>query len=91
MIKIRYDETTKEITGWRGTEDRFDSLSERVGQATVILDIPIPAKNKNAYLYDNKIGLIPNPAYIEPRPPRDLTAEINVVNARLRVLEGTHV
>jgi len=89
MIKIRYDKTTKEITGWRGTEDRFDSLSERAGQATVILDIPIPEKGKSAYLYDE--GLVPNPAHIEPKPPRDLTVEINVINARLRVLEGTHV
>lgn len=91
MIRIRYHEEIGKITGWRGTEDRFDSLSERVGQTTVILDIPIPAKNKSAYLYDEKIGLVPNPAYIEPRPPRDLITEINVINARLKVLEGTHV
>ncbi len=46
MLEIRYNKTTKELTGWWG--DRHGNyevkLKNRPDEAMVLLDIPIPDK-----------------------------------------------
>ena len=84
MLEIRYNKITKELTGWWG--DRHGNheakLKNRPDEAMAMLDIDIPDKDLSAWLYVGK-KLIPNPAYVEPIPPRDLLAEIDVLKARL--------
>ena len=87
MLELRYNKTTKEITGWWG--DRFGNkkvkLKNRPNEAIVMLDIPIPDEPLDAWLYDGD-KLILNPAYVEPLPPRNLLAEIDELKARLDVV-----
>ncbi len=84
MLEIRYIRDTKELTGWWG--DRHGNhdvkLKNRPDEAMAMLDIPIPDKSLDAWLFDGK-KLTPNPAYVEPEPPRDLLAEIDELKARL--------
>ncbi len=84
MLEIRYNKTTKELTGWWG--DRHGNhevkLKNRPNEAIAILDIPVPVKPLDVLLFDTD-KLIPNPAYTEPEPPRDLLAEIDELKARL--------
>ena len=74
MLEIRYNKTTKELTGWWG--DRHGNhdvkLKNRPNGAMALLDIPTPDKPLDALLYDGD-KLIPNPGYIEPEPSRDFT------------------
>lgn len=64
MLELRYNTTTKEITGWCGDPAQFGNLLDRGGEAVVILDIGIPPLDIDAYLFDEASqSLIPNPAY----------------------------
>ncbi len=84
MLEVRYNETTKELTGWWG--DRHGNhevkLKNRPSEKMAMLDIDIPEKDLSALLFDGT-KLIPNPAHVEPPPPRDLLAEIDELKARL--------
>ena len=88
MLEVRYNTTTKELTGWWG--DRHGNheikLKNRPYEAITLLDIPIPDKPLDAWLFAGK-KLIPNPAYAEPAPPRNLLAEIDGLKARLDKME----
>lgn len=75
MLEIRYNIDTKEVTGWCGDSKQFGNLKDRGNEAIVVLDIPIPEKSGDAYLY-NGITLVPNPDYVEPEPVFDAKAEI---------------
>lgn len=88
MLEIRYNKTTKKVSGWCGDEAQFGLLKDRAGEKKVIIDVPIPPKNCTAYLYD-PIGkiLIDNPDFVGPKPPRNLAAEIDDLKARLTALE----
>ena len=90
MIEIRYNTTSKELTGWWGS--RFGNyeikLKDRPNEVIIQLDIPIPDKPLDAWLYDEANGiLIANLEYIEPFPPRDLKVEIDEIKARLDNIE----
>lgn len=70
MLEVRYNTETKEVTGWCGDNNQFGNLKDRGGEAIVILDILIPDKPLNAWLYDEASNsLIENPNYIPPEPP----------------------
>ena len=88
MLKIRYNKQTKEVTGWWG--NRFGNeevkLKNRPDEIIVMLDIPIPNKPLEAWLFDDM--LIPNPGYSEPEPVRDLAAEIDDLKAKVKILES---
>ena len=62
-------------------------LRNRPNEVLVLLDIPIPDKPLEAWLYTGK-KLIPNPDYIEPEPPRDLLAEIDTLKAEIEILKN---
>ncbi len=86
MLEIRYKTDTKEVTGWWG--NRFGNeevkLKNRPDEAMAMLDIPIPDKSLEAWLFDSD-KLIPNPDYVEPetpKPVRDLAAEIDELKAK---------
>lgn len=72
MLEVRYNTETKEITGWWGS--RFGNhdvkLKNRPDEVIVMLDIPIPDRPLEAYLYDEVTqSLIANPEYVGPPPP----------------------
>lgn len=83
MLEIRYNKTTKEITGLCGDPKQFGNLRDRGDETIVVRDIPIPDELLEALLFDNN-KLIPNPDYVEPPPPRDAFAEIDTLNAKLK-------
>ena len=85
MLEVKYNTLTKEVTGWCGDERQFGNL-EREGHKVVILDIPIPDKSRESWLCDG-MNLILNPDYIEPEPPRNLSAEIDEIKAKITALE----
>lgn len=69
MLEIRYNTNTREVTGWWATRhgNHEVKLKNRPDEVIVLLDIPIPEKPCNAYLYDEATqNLIPNPDYVQP-------------------------
>ena len=84
MLEIRYNKTTKELTGWwadrQGNHDV--KLKNRPDEKMALLDIPIPSKPSDAWLCDGK-KLTANPDYVEPAPPRNLLAEIDELRAEI--------
>lgn len=84
MLEIRYNKSTKELTGWWGNRygNHKVKLRYRPDEAMTMLDIHIPDKPLGAWLYDGK-KLVPNPDYVELEPPRDLVAGIDNLKARL--------
>lgn len=92
MLEIRYNKTTKEITGWCGDETQFGNLDRgRSEEAVIILNIPIPSLSCEAYLLvnpDTVPKLVDNPNYVEPPPLGDLTAEIDELKAEIEKLKG---
>lgn len=93
MLEVRYNKTTKELTGWWSSRhgNHEVKLRNRPDERMAMLDIPVPDKDLEAWLYD-KVNrkLMPNPNYIEPKPPRDLEAEIDELKASLKELERRH-
>ncbi|KKM87592.1 hypothetical protein LCGC14_1267290 [marine sediment metagenome] len=81
MLEVFYEKSTKIVTAWRG-ESRQGKRPVRDGEAIVMLDIPIPDKPLDAWLFD-ETKLVPNPSWVEPQPPRGLIAEIDELKARL--------
>lgn len=72
MLEIRYNKSTKELTGWWGNRhgNYKAKLKNRPDNVMAMLDIPIPDKPLGAWLYDEATqSLVPNPDYIEPKPP----------------------
>ena len=88
MLEIRYNKTTKELTGWWGNRhgNHDIKLKNRPNELMAMLNIPIPDKPLDAWLRNGK-KLIPNPNYTEPEPPRDLLAEIDDLKTRLERVE----
>lgn len=88
MLEIRYNTTTKELTGWWGNRhgNHEVKLKNRPNEVMVELDIGIPDKPLGAWLLDNG-KLIPNPSYVEPEPPRDLAKEIDELKADIEKLK----
>lgn len=88
MLEIRYNKNTKELTGWWGS--RFGNhevkLKNRPGEAMAEVDMGIPDKSLEAWLFDGTV-LIPNPTYVNPAPPRNLLAEIDELKKAVKVLE----
>ncbi len=76
MLEIRYNIDPKILTGWCRDPKQFGNLKDRGSEVVIVLDIPIPNKPLDAWLYDGN-KLIPNPDYIEPEPPRDPLIEID--------------
>ena len=92
MLEIRYNKTTYRVSGWCGRERSFGNLQDREGEEIVIIDMGVPPKALEAYLYDTTGEcLIDNSAYVEPKPPRDLLVEIDDLKARLTALEPKEV
>ena len=89
MLEVRFNIVTRELTGWWGS--RFGNeeikLKDRPDEAIIMLDIPIPDKPLDAWLYDS-FHLVPNPDYVEPKPARNLAAEIDELKARLEIMRG---
>lgn len=78
MLKIRYDLTTKWLSGW--TDNEKDLLEAREGEAIVILDTPKPdADDYEYFAYDGK-ELVPSGK--QPPIPRPTPFE------RLNPIEG---
>ena len=89
MLEIRYDKTTRKITGWWGDRHGNEEvkLKNRPDEAIALLNIPLPDKSLDAWLFDTD-KLIPNPAYVEPLPPRDLLAELIANKAEINELKA---
>lgn len=90
MLEIRYNETTKQLTGWWGNRhgNHEVKLKNRPNEAITMLDISIPDKPLKAWLYDEATqSLVANPDYVEPEPPRDPLTEIDDLMARMKKLE----
>lgn len=89
MLEVRYNKDTKELTGWWG--DRHGNhdvkLKNRPDEVMALVDIPLPEKEINAYLFGGD-KLIPNPAYVEPEPPFDAKAEIAELKAEIEKLKA---
>ena len=86
MLEVRYNTITKEVTGWWGNRhgNHEVKLRNRPNEAMAMIDIPIPDKGLDAWLYDEATqSLMPNPDYIESEPPRDLAAELDILVARM--------
>lgn len=86
MLEIRYNKTTKELTGWWNTRhgNHEVKLKNRPDEAMAMLDMGIPDKEIGAWLFDkpNK-KLIPNPGYVEPKPSRDFATEIDLIKTEV--------
>ncbi len=89
MLEVRYNKTTKELTGWWGNRHGNEDvkLRNRPNEAIALLDIPIPDKDLAAWLFDTD-KLIPNPSYVEPKPARNLAQEIDDLKAKIKTLES---
>ncbi len=87
MLEIRYNKTTKALSGWWG--DRHGNhdakLKNRPDEEMALLDIPLPDRPLGAWLYDGK-KLTPNPEYLEPTPSRDLEAEMDELKGQVATL-----
>ena len=93
MLEVRYNKTTKKVTGWWGRISSQGNhevkLKNRPNEAIIMLDIPVPNKELTAWLYDEAtLSLVPNPAYSKPEPSRDLFAEIDELKARIDRLDN---
>lgn len=91
MLEVKYIEATGVIVAWAGSPEHTGGHYEpEPGEAVAILDIPNPKKPCSAYLYDEATqGLIDNPDYVEPGPPRDLGAEIDETKTEVEKLKGS--
>ena len=89
MLEIRYNRNTKEVTGWWGNRHGNEEvkLKNRPSEAIATLDIPVPDKALESWLFDRQ-KLVPNPDYKEPKPPRDLFAEVDELKAKIKILES---
>ena len=89
MLEIRYNNNTKELTGWWGNRhgNHDVKLRKRPNEKIALLDIPISDKPLEAWLCDGK-KLMPNPDYVEAEPPRDLEAEIDELRAEIGELRN---
>ena len=85
MLELRYNTATKEPTAWCGDERQFGNL-QREGHTVIILDIAIPDKPLDAWLFDND-KLIPNPSYVELEPVMDYKAEILKLKDEIKKLK----
>lgn len=92
MLEIRYNKSTKVLTGWWG--DRFGNhevkLKNRPDEAMAMLAIPIPDKPLGAWLYDGK-SLVPNPSYIEPIPDPDVIRAKEIVGGNPHSIPATEM
>ena len=73
MLEVRYNTITNQVTGWWGNRHGNHSLKlkNRPHEAIVELDVPIPDKPIDAWLYfPNNDSLTLSGDYIEP-PPRE--------------------
>ena len=88
MLEIRYNKITKEITGWWGGRhgNREIKLKNRPNEAIALINTPVPNKPLGAWLCDGTT-LTPNPEYVEPKPPRNLKAEIDELRAEIKILQ----
>ena len=88
MLEVRYNTETKKLTGWCGDFKQLSFLIKRWGiEEIVFLDIPIPPKDIDAYLYDEVTGtLIDNPDYVGPPP-----TEMEKLKTRIAELEAAKV
>lgn len=88
MLEIRYNKSTKELTGWwfNRPGNLKAKLKNRPNQAIATLDIPIPDKPLGAWLFAVD-KLMANPDYIEPEPPRNLAAELDELKAEVEALK----
>ena len=94
MLEIRYNTITKGVTGWWGNRwgNEDVKLRDRPNEAIVMLDIPIPNKPLDAWLYDEATkSLIPNPDYTKPEPPMDYNAKVTELEARIIELEAKRI
>ena len=89
MLEVRYNEVTKELTGWWANRhgNHETKLKNRPDEVMGLLNIPIPDKPLGAWLCDG-IKLTSNPEYTEPEPKRDLKAEVDSLTDRLKILEN---
>lgn len=68
MLEVTYIKKTKRLIAWNGDPDQFRNQA-REGETVVILDIPIPNKPLDAWLFDEVTqSLMPNPSYVEELP-----------------------
>ena len=90
MLEVRYNKEAKKVTGWWGS--RFGNhevkLKNRPDEVIAELDIPIPEKSLDAYLFNEaNLSLVVKPDYVEPEPTTDLTSNLAALEARVKKLE----
>lgn len=87
MLEVRYLKDTGELTGWCGDVEQFGKLDRgRDTEDVVTLTEDVPAGPLAAFKYDGD-KLATNPDYVPPEPARNLAAEINGLDDRLKKLE----
>lgn len=89
MLEIRYNIQTKRVTGWWGNRhgNHHVKLKDRSWDVMTLIDIPIPKKPLDAWLFDGT-ALVDNPDYIEPEPLRNVLAEIDKLKAEIEKLKN---
>lgn len=84
MLKIRYNNVTKQLSGWTDKEADFDSLVVREGEKTALLDIAKPDADDYEYFAFVSDKLVPSG---KPKPipiqRRDLATEIDEIKAKI--------
>lgn len=87
MLEVTYITETKKLIAWNGDPAQFRGIA-RKGETVVVLDIPVPDKPIDAWLFDRATqSLIPNPDYVEPEPARDLAKEIDGLKVKIKELK----
>ena len=90
MLKVRYEIATNKMTGWCAFKENWDDLTIGKGEDIVWLSDyngVAPLDTDFYFLDAGKKNIVANPNYIKPEPVRDLAQELDVLKAKVAILE----
>ncbi len=90
MLEIRYNKTTKVLTGWWSGESRQGNterkLQNRSNETITMLNITAPGNSLDEWLMGDGV-LIPNPKYTPQPPRRNLLKELDDLKEVVRGMQ----